>query len=155
MNQKEIYTYWRKFLLARKELSNGMKVIDVGNLVAQIHGDPSIDTKQGAYRYLTEKLAVKLDKKKTLSENTSGGSVYFIGNIEYGWVKIGLTTDLPKRLANLQTASPCKLEILGYFVTDDPKKDEKKMHQRFKSQHLHNEWFTLDDNIKAYIANLP
>lgn len=76
--------------------------------------------------------------------------VYFIGNIEQKIVKIGVATNLKRRLSNLQIGNPYELIVLlklegGYTL-------EKEFHILFKQYRLCGEWFVLSDEILSYIS---
>ena len=70
--------------------------------------------------------------------------VYLItnGHNEY---KIGYTNrPISKRLMELQTASPYKLEIINFYESDNSTTIEKTLHRRFASKNASGEWFSLD-----------
>jgi len=62
------------------------------------------------------------------------------------YIKIGKSDNPYKRLAQLQTSNPEKLELLSSFPFD--KKNiieiEKKLHTFYKPKNIKNEWFNLD-----------
>ncbi len=70
------------------------------------------------------------------------GSIYLIA-CEYPFsVKIGYTRRDPQaRLQQLQTGSPNKLCLLGWFPGDI--KDEKELHTKFAEHRLAGEWFHI------------
>jgi hypothetical protein len=72
------------------------------------------------------------------------GVVYFIGNEDSGPVKIGFTSNEEPsgRLQALQTASPVKLQILGYI--NGSIKVENKIHSFLRLHRLRGEWFERD-----------
>lgn len=75
--------------------------------------------------------------------------VYLIGEIENENVyKIGVTkhNDINKRKKELQTGSSQELFIKDYFITDNPFKLEKMLHNHFRNKKIMNEWFKLDNN---------
>lgn len=73
--------------------------------------------------------------------------VYVIGFGPY--VKIGMTTNLDLRMANLQTPEPVRL----YALLDGWRQLELSLHQQFSEYRLQGEWFlkkgTLVDWIEA------
>jgi len=77
------------------------------------------------------------------------GYIYAIGNREYGWVKIGMTVDISKRLSHLQTGCPFKLELLYHAPSSHPKRDESFIHDELFDLRLDHvddtEWFRLDE----------
>lgn len=67
--------------------------------------------------------------------------------------KIGMTrsSDVSKRLKQLQTGNSSKLTIKEVYETDHPFKLEKMLHNRFKSKQTIGEWFELnDDDIRDF-----
>jgi hypothetical protein len=74
--------------------------------------------------------------------------VYFIGNREKEVVKIGYTSGTAeKRLKELQTGCPFKLEVL-HTIEDATIKDEKRLHAKYSEYRLNGEWFTLNWEIE-------
>lgn len=82
------------------------------------------------------------------------GSVYFIEAIGVNLVKIGFTTRgfVSQRVRELQTGNPFKLEELA--SVEAFKGDEKRAHAKFARQHHLNEWFVLDDTLRAWIEDV-
>jgi hypothetical protein len=69
------------------------------------------------------------------------GYIYFIQAPDCGPVKIGFTTDHPKRrLTQLQTGSPVELTLRA--MIRGTHKDELSLHAQFAANRLHGEWFT-------------
>jgi predicted GIY-YIG superfamily endonuclease len=79
--------------------------------------------------------------------------VYFIQAGKRGPVKIGVATDVEKRLESLQTGNHQELHIRTLIVCDEKNhafETEKKFHRRFKHFHIRGEWFygaVLDKKI--------
>lgn len=88
----------------------------------------------------------KLEAEKS---NWFGSRVYFIRHGSA--VKIGYSTDVHKRKASLQTASPGRLELLGTMPADRAK--EREIHQLFHSLRLGGEWFSYTEKLKRFIVN--
>lgn len=76
--------------------------------------------------------------------------IYFIKQGSY--VKIGYSTLFKKRLTQLQTASPVKLEVLALIKGE--KTDEKNYHDTFKHINSNGEWFYYNDEIISFIDSL-
>lgn len=72
------------------------------------------------------------------------GIVYFIESA--GRVKIGYTTHLGKRLADLNTSSPTKLTVMDYARAD--KAVERMLHAELASERVVGEWFRLSDKTQ-------
>lgn len=70
------------------------------------------------------------------------GWVYIVGAQETGLVKIGYTSNPPRRFVALRTACPVEMFVL-YLVAGDAS-DEKALHRQFKSLRVRKEWFRLE-----------
>ncbi len=90
------------------------------------------------------------------SENVQSGYVYIIRKENSTHYKIGWTSDsnIEKRCKNLQTGSPEKLFVTGYFPASS-QKTEKVIHKYFSKYHITGEWFNLTkiqvENILNYV----
>ncbi len=73
--------------------------------------------------------------------------VYFASSDLF--VKIGYTTDLPRRLDKMRTATPYGIDLLG--VLRGGATLERRLHAAFASLRHHREWFRLVDPLKAFI----
>jgi len=85
------------------------------------------------------------------------GCVYFYKQNKMTPIKIGMTIkDHPAdRISQLRTGSPYGGELIGYFQTSNPNKDEKEIHILLKDSRLEGEWFDigleeLDDIYRKY-----
>ncbi|NUS14082.1 MAG: GIY-YIG nuclease family protein [Streptomyces sp.] len=67
--------------------------------------------------------------------------VYVIGTPGGNTVKIGRTTNLPKRLADIQRMSPAPLAAL--WTHSGGSALEANLHRHFKALRSHGEWFTF------------
>jgi len=77
--------------------------------------------------------------------------IYFIQS-EVGPIKIGVASDVKKRLGNLRGSSPVKLELL--FSTRGGSDAEYRLHHMFRAHRLHGEWFTPHPDLLDHIARL-
>lgn len=77
--------------------------------------------------------------------------VYFIGSDD-GPIKIGVSHDPRRRLADLQRSSPAPLRILA--LTKGGFERENAYHLQFKGQRLYGEWFERCPEILAEIERL-
>jgi DNA-binding XRE family transcriptional regulator len=76
--------------------------------------------------------------------------IYLISH-EYQFVKIGYTKNINKRLKQLQTSSPVKLEVL--HLIDGNVTLEKELHLLFKDLRTSGEWFKFDNSILEYFID--
>lgn len=80
--------------------------------------------------------------------------VYFIqeGKGNHGYIKIGVSNNVNKRLDSLQTGNPRKLTLMASIKCDTPNNAyrlEKKLHKKFKSQCIRGEWFSGMINLNS------
>jgi len=81
--------------------------------------------------------------------------IYFIGNKDMGWVKIGHTGTLRSRLSAIQTSCQFKVSVLGTMrVTRESAIDSEAMlHRRFSANRLNGEWFGITEQLLEFIAS--
>lgn len=68
---------------------------------------------------------------------------YFVQAATGGPVKIGRTTKLKQRFADLKAGSPTDLQIVLVLFGDF----ENEWHRRFSSARMHGEWFRPDEDL--------
>jgi hypothetical protein len=72
------------------------------------------------------------------------GFVYLIGSLGHPAVKIGMSSEDPKRrLSQLQTGNPFELVLLWKELVDDPADMEGRLHDHFAMRQIRGEWFDL------------
>lgn len=76
--------------------------------------------------------------------------VYFVSYGQY--IKIGWTSDLLGRIAELQKAAPEQLSLLLKFPGS--KSDELRLHHRFAHLRLRGEWFKSSPEILGFIEQM-
>jgi hypothetical protein len=87
-----------------------------------------------------------------LLENCPGSIVYFVQGANGGPIKIGTTTHLAGRLANLQALNAQKLCVLA-TVPCGGHKLERELHDKFKDDRLHGEWFEPSEHLATWIRD--
>jgi hypothetical protein len=75
---------------------------------------------------------------------------YFIRCEDY--VKIGIAVDVMKRMRDLQSANPKRLELLA--VVEGCHKFERSLHRRFADLRHSDEWFRLGPELSEYIEEI-
>uniref|UniRef100_A0AB39AKL4 DnaD-like helicase loader n=1 Tax=Mycolicibacterium phage phi1_186018 TaxID=3236641 RepID=A0AB39AKL4_9CAUD len=96
-------------------------------------------------------LALEHPSKKAYDPTGSGLAVYFIAD-GTGHVKIGVSNDVPARMAQLQTGNPTKLRLLAVCPGGEPL--EQALHLQFADDRAEGEWFRLTPAISDVIATL-
>ena len=77
----------------------------------------------------------------------SGPHVYFVQSINEGPIKIGFTTNLARRIAQLNTGSSARLVIIASMPAG--RAYERHLHRRLAAHRLHGEWFADCDEVRA------
>ena len=72
------------------------------------------------------------------------GYVYLV-RLSSGECKIGKSMTVARRVSDLQTANPKKIDLLHFFPAADALKVEASLHRAFAHKKISNEWFTLND----------
>jgi len=71
-------------------------------------------------------------------------------------VKIGISSNITKRLLQLQTGNPIPLSLIGTISCVNAKKKEKELHTQYLSHKLKGEWFDLkivDEIIATHLTS--
>ena len=89
-----------------------------------------------------------LQKFRENNKDSEGSYVYSI-LFNNNLVKIGMTTNISKRVAQLISCNSGIIEKVIYFKVTNKKIYEKELHEQFKDKNTHGEFFdiTLDDVI--------
>ena len=83
-------------------------------------------------------------------ESAAIAGVYFLQCLS--WVKIGGSGDIKQRLEGLRTAIPLPVRPIGIIVVDgDWRRLERDLHRRFHAHRHHAEWFSLRDDLAAFV----
>jgi hypothetical protein len=72
--------------------------------------------------------------------------VYFIRELGSLAIKIGRASEVKRRVGQLQTGNPSKLELLGWLVTENDAKAELMLHESFIEERIRGEWFSIDQD---------
>lgn len=79
--------------------------------------------------------------------------VYFLECPALNRVKIGITSDLQKRVGDIQRISPLEDLVLLTSVPGD-RELESSLHRAFADDRLHGEWFNASPRMQACIEHL-
>jgi hypothetical protein len=79
-------------------------------------------------------------------------TIYFIGSLESGTVKIGKSNNPRKRLDELQIGNPYKL-VLYAVINDVSQAFENRLHNLFDHLRINGEWFKLTDELVQFMIN--
>ena len=78
--------------------------------------------------------------------------IYFVQNAN-GYIKIGQSGNIARRMEQYQTHSPMLTWLVGYIKTDDWKDTEESLHEYFKECKVGGEWFAPVDALLDYLRN--
>ena len=91
-------------------------------------------------------------KKISKHKDTQKGYVYFIGNGQDDYVKIGISINLTSRVKSLQTGFGEYLFLYGFIYCENYIDLEKILHKKYNSQRKTGEWFEINrDEVKKEI----
>lgn len=76
--------------------------------------------------------------------------IYFIKHTDF--VKIGYTSDICRRLSQLQISCPVKLQVIG--IVEGTIEDESNYHAQFDKFHSHGEWYCYSRELEDFIDKL-
>jgi hypothetical protein len=101
---------------------------------------------------LTEKHLQCISPVIKSTQATSKSSHLYIVESE-GYVKIGIASDVDKRMASLNASSPMEVKLLKYYKTDSAAEVENHLHKRYAKHNHKFEWFTFTEDEKAELIN--
>jgi T5orf172 domain-containing protein len=84
-------------------------------------------------------------------ETEKEGFVYFILNHDGAYMKIGYSSDAPRRFGEVGLLLP-GLRLIGYIPGS--KKTESWLHGKFQAHRERGEWFRHTEDLRAFITNL-
>lgn len=58
--------------------------------------------------------------------------------------KVGISSDVKKRINSMQSGNPFKIKVLKLFKTPNASKVEKLIHKELRESRLTGEWFYLE-----------
>jgi len=68
-----------------------------------------------------------------------------------GFIKIGVSLDMERRLKHLRAGCPYAVTLLG-VIENSSREEEAELHERFNEDRLHNEWFRSSERLVSWIA---
>ncbi|MFP4698717.1 MAG: GIY-YIG nuclease family protein [Eubacteriales bacterium] len=104
----------------------------------------AIKLKRGLPKELSEKT-----KSKTVS-----GVVYLLERTDKPQYKIGVTTNMERRLNQLTPKMPFEVIVANKIKSNDIYGLEAKLHKKYKDKHINGEWFALDKKDVEYIKSI-
>lgn len=77
--------------------------------------------------------------------------VYFIEAMTLGFIKIGSTRSLERRMKTMQTGSPDALNLIGLITPPCAWTLEAELHKRFWYLRQHGEWFRGAPELREFV----
>lgn len=105
-------------------------------------GQKSIEMK---YRYSSPIYVYAIRTEKMIGESSEFWN---------GYVKIGVASNVEKRLKTIQTGCPYNLTILNAILCYSENQAyaiEKYIHERFKKENTSGEWFKMNTRVESFI----
>lgn len=93
-------------------------------------------------RYLEKRIEAL--ENRGASNKPDVGFVYLAHQDNTPYYKIGVSNNVERRLASLQTSSPSKIVLIKSIRTDRYEHYEGELHERFAASRLNGEWFSFD-----------
>ena len=109
-----------------------------------VHHEWTFNQRQYIKTIITSKYVEKGKKRSPVE-----GKKHYLYGISDGYmIKLGYTSNIPKRLKDLQTANGRELKVIWKFYTGKGTKAaraaEKHLHRFMKKYHEGGEWYSLD-----------
>jgi hypothetical protein len=79
--------------------------------------------------------------------------LYFVLAEEVQRIHIATTSDVRRRIKELQAFSPCPLEVIKAVAGGSAK--EAVIHEQFSAERLWAKWFTATEELREFIRELP
>lgn len=76
--------------------------------------------------------------------------VYFAGDLDQGYVKVGFSCKVEWRMAGIQTGCPFKVKLFG--VIQAPQRVERALHRYLQPWRSQGEWFHASPEVKEVVA---
>lgn len=70
--------------------------------------------------------------------------VYLLRLGDTDFYKVGVSKDVQNRIADLQTATPFELRLIGFIEQSDALRVERDIHRALAGRRVRNEWFKSD-----------
>lgn len=101
---------------------------------------------------LEEQIRVSEEQRLERYRNRPDPSLYLVGS-DVGLTKIGLATNVPARVSDMQVGSPSILTLLFMYTTPLAYTVESILHKKYRDKNTHGEWFRLSDVDIEWIKN--
>jgi len=101
-----------------------------------------------------EKEELKKNKKNKKSRKTPKAGYVYLLQSPSEYYKIGFSATPEDRVKTFKNKLPFEVEYICLIPTDNMKKLEGELHDRFEDRRVDGEWFALTENDVAYIKLL-
>lgn len=91
-------------------------------------------------------------------KHQQSGYVYVLQGDGTGFFKIGITTDIDRRTAQISPKMPFESSLVLYAYVDDMRSTELYLHEKFNDNRVNGEWFELSASqirdIDIYLGSI-
>jgi len=91
--------------------------------------------------------------RKSNSKARPDGFLYFIKLNGFDIYKIGVTSNLKRRLYDIDSNSPFGIKLINSFFFKNVYEMEEMIHDNLKGNNVRKEWFSLDKEYLEVIIN--
>jgi hypothetical protein len=112
---------------------------EVADKIQELHG----------FIHAMDKFEVPDEVKEVYEERNETLYVYAIREEGTGNIKLGISTNPERRLAQLQTGNSSQLSLIGMRIAVDGYRTERRIQEANKQHHIHNEWYTEQATLEV------
>ena len=91
--------------------------------------------------------------RKANSKLRPDGFLYFIKLNGHDVYKIGVTSNIKRRLYDIDSNSPFGVTLVSYYYFKNVYETEEMIHDNLKSNNLRKEWFNLDNEYLKILTD--
>lgn len=138
------------YIPTRAEL---LQIVDEIEIFVKLTNDKEIERHNKEMGDYNKKINKYIESKDSRNKNSkyTKGLVYLLKSKEDNIYKIGVTTNINKRLPQIATKLPFEIKLEHKIEHNAIYKLEKFLHEKFDEKRLNGEWFRLSDNDVKYI----
>jgi hypothetical protein len=71
-----------------------------------------------------------------------------------GYYKIGITSNVSKRVQALQVGNPLPINIVIFCAVGEARKVEKQLHKAYSNKNVSGEWFKLSEEEASVVVRI-
>lgn len=137
IDAKKLY----KSLNIRKNFNNWIQKEIINDQFFFEHEDYIIVS--DSYKISPEVVDIITTKEKMSKTFAKKTGIYILYSC--GYYKIGITTNIDKRISDLQTGNPFLIQLVFFKIINDASALESELHKKYKNKNVLGEWFWLNN----------